>query len=112
LLSEELVQIREAVYVCDGHGVRRGWVQNLEEGTSDLCPQAKETGQSILYQYQLAHLDCFQNFYELSLKWTMASKGPRIPERVIDGPSQRLYILSLALVFQVCIKCIIFVGDA
>lgn len=31
----------------------------------------------------------------------MATKGPRIPERVLDAPSQRLYIISLLLALQV-----------
>ncbi|KAG8857714.1 hypothetical protein FRB91_010951 [Serendipita sp. 411] len=30
----------------------------------------------------------------------MASYGPRLPERLVDAPSQRLYILSLALALQ------------
>lgn len=33
----------------------------------------------------------------------MAVKDPRIPERVLDAPSQRLYILSLLLALQVLI---------
>jgi hypothetical protein len=32
---------------------------------------------------------------------SMAAKAARIPERVLDAPSQRLYVLSFALALQV-----------
>ncbi|KAG8814578.1 hypothetical protein FRC17_001069, partial [Serendipita sp. 399] len=40
----------------------------------------------------------------------MASYGPRLPERLVDAPSQRLYILSLALALQ-AVKLLSFFGS-